>query len=116
MVKQSRIAYLDVAKALAMFLVVFGHIIVTYDSRGYNAPVAQGIYSFHTALFMFLSGYFFQSSLKKSFKTLMLVKSRQLLLPYFAWSVVCLLLIDIPTSSFDISGCLTNFCMGGGIS
>lgn len=110
---KSRILYLDIAKALAMFLVVLGHVIITYDSRGYNAPVALGIYSFHTALFMFLSGYFFQSSLNKNFKTLILSKSRQLLLPYFTWGVICLLLIDIPTSGFDISGCLRNFCFGG---
>ena len=28
--------------------------------------------------------------------------------------MICLLLIEIPTSDFDFLGCLTNFCIGGG--
>ena len=48
-----RIAYIDILKGVAAFLVVLGHI-VTYDAdfhRLYNV-----IYSFHMPLFMFLSG------------------------------------------------------------
>lgn len=115
MMKKTRIAYLDIAKALAMFLVVLGHVIVSFDTRGYEAPAAGIIYSFHTALFMFLSGFFFQSNLRRDFKTLVKDKTRQLLIPYFCWSVICLLLIDIPMSQFDVSGCLSAF-IGGGTS
>ncbi len=49
----SRIKYFDVAKALAIFLVVNGHIIVFHNSMSYANPWAEVIYSFHTALFMF---------------------------------------------------------------
>lgn len=108
-----RIVYLDVAKALAMFLVVLGHITVWYDTRGYNAPTALFLYSFHSALFMFLSGCFFNSCLRKDFKTLLIEKSRQLLIPYLAWLIILLVFVDIPASGFDVSGCLIGFLRGG---
>lgn len=108
-----RIVYLDVAKALAMFLVVFGHIIVEYDTREYNAPAALYIYTFHTALFMFLSGFFFQSCLSKTIKSLFFEKTRQLLIPYLCWWVVYLFVIEIPESGFDVSGCVSTFLRGG---
>lgn len=108
-----RLVYLDVAKALAMFLVLFGHIIVEYDSRGYGAPFALGIYSFHTALFMFLSGFFFQSCLRKGFKSLLKEKTIQLLIPYICWWTLYLFIIDIPESHFDVVGCIKSFMTGG---
>ena len=55
----NRIAYLDIAKALAIFLVVWGHVIVFNNTASYEDRIAKAIYSFHTAFFMFLSGYFF---------------------------------------------------------
>ncbi len=77
----NRIAYIDAVRAFAMMLVVLGHVIVTYDVRAYDAPTAQVIYSFHTALFMFVSGCFFSNTIKKNAKTVIVDKVRQLLLP-----------------------------------
>jgi fucose 4-O-acetylase-like acetyltransferase len=108
-----RITYLDVAKAFAMYLVVFGHILVEYKAKGFSESVGQIIYSFHTALFMFLSGYFFQNTLKRDFKTLCVDKSRQLLLPYISWSIICLFVLEIPFSSTGAMGCLSAFVKGG---
>lgn len=110
-----RIVHLDIAKSLAMFLVIFGHIIVTYDSRGYAAPIAGAIYSFHTALFMFVSGWFFSNVLNKESKVVVIDKARQLLLPYFSWSVLVLLFQQIPESGFDVRGCLYDFIQGGAL-
>ena len=109
-----RILYFDIAKALAIYLVVLGHVIVLYDSRAYASPFAQYIYSFHTALFMFLSGIFFSNALRKDFVTLMREKSRQLLLPYISWSLVLLLVIEIPRNGFDQSlETIKNYVLGG---
>lgn len=66
----NRIAYLDIAKALAIFLVVWGHVIVFNNTASYEDRIAKAIYSFHTAFFMFLSGYFFSYALRKDVKTL----------------------------------------------
>lgn len=108
-----RLTYIDVSKALAMFLVVFGHIVVEYDTREFGAPVAAFIYSFHTALFMFVSGLFFNNCLRKSFKHILIEKSRQLLLPYICWWTLYLFIIDIPESHFDVGGCIYSFITGG---
>lgn len=111
---KNRIVYLDLAKALAIFLVVWGHIIVCHDSEQYADKVAQCIYSFHTAFFMYLSGFFFSFSLKKSPKKLVLEKSRQLLVPYFSWSVVMLLLINIPEGGLpNAISTVKDFVLGG---
>jgi len=107
-----REVYMDVARALAMFLVVFGHIIVYNDVRGYSAPSAQMIYSFHTALFMFVSVWFFPNILRKDWKTVIKEKTCQLLLPYLGWSIICLMLIDLPISGFDVCSCFSDFLMG----
>lgn len=109
----NRILYLDVAKSLAMLLVVFGHVIVDYDTRGYAAPCALAIYSFHTAFFMFMSGWFFSNALKKQYKTLIVEKSRQLLLPYFSWSIIMLIFLQIPEYGFDVFGSMSDFIKGG---
>lgn len=55
-----RIQWPDLLKAFAITLVVIGHVISTYDSRGYHATIAEWIYSFHMPLFMMLSGMFFK--------------------------------------------------------
>lgn len=58
----SRIAYIDIARAFACFLMVWGHVAINYEKGSYHAPVAVWIYSFHMALFMMLSGMFLSSS------------------------------------------------------
>ena len=110
----NRILYLDVAKAFAIFLVVLGHVIVFHDSLSYGNPLAQVIYSFHTALFMFLSGFFFESCLRRDFISLLRDKSRQLLLPYLSWSFVCLIFIGIPEAGFEnLFSTLNGYILGG---
>lgn len=48
---KKRIAWIDVAKGLAILLVIAGH------SLGYNSLICKIIYSFHMPLFFILSGY-----------------------------------------------------------
>lgn len=84
----TRILWPDVLKSFAIFLVILGHVSSVYDSRGYSSPIALWIYSFHMPLFMMLSGMFFKYSLKKDFKTLLIDKSRLLLLPLSCWGIM----------------------------
>lgn len=112
--ENQRIVYFDIVKLLAIYLVVLGHVIVLYDSRTYASPFAQYIYSFHTALFMFLSGIFFTNALRKDFVTLIREKSRQLLLPYISWSLVLLLVIEIPRNGMgQFLEMIENYVLGG---
>lgn len=83
-----RLLWPDVLKSFAIFLVILGHVSSVYDSRGYSSPIALWIYSFHMPLFMMLSGMFFKYSLNKDFKTMLIDKSRLLLLPLLCWGIV----------------------------
>ena len=83
-----RIKYLDYLKAFAIYLVVYGHLLCDYADEQASSPVCITIYSFHMALFMSLSGYFFQSSLKKSFTEVLKSKAVQLLIPLIAWDII----------------------------
>lgn len=103
MVTNKRIAYFDLLKLFAVLLVIVGHVVSQYDSRGYSHPINVWIYSFHMSLFMFLSGLFFHNTLKKSFKEMVCSKSILLLLPLVSWSVVNLTmneLIMMPVSGW----------------
>ena len=83
-----RIKYLDYLKAFAIYLVIYGHLLCDYADEQASSPVCITIYSFHMALFMSLSGYFFQSSLKKSFTEVLKSKAVQLLIPLIAWDII----------------------------
>lgn len=85
-----RIQWPDLLKAFAIILVVIGHVVSTYDVRGYNAPIALWIYSFHMPLFMMLSGMFFKYTLDKPFGLMIKLKCRTLLLPLVSWSLILL--------------------------
>jgi len=58
--------------------------------NAYHNPVFGFIYSFHMPLFFLISGFFFQSSLKLSYKEFIWSKSKQLLLPCFVWLLIFL--------------------------
>lgn len=87
----SRILYWDVAKAVAIFLVVWGHILqnLTLNSDYWLTDVlSQFIVSFHMPLFMLVSGYFAYSSLKKEFWSVLFGKFRQLIVPSVLWYII----------------------------
>lgn len=72
MAKAQRIAYLDIAKCLAIYLVCLGHTHPSYNGL---------IYSFHMPLFMMMSGFFSEHSLKSSFLPFIKKKTLNLILP-----------------------------------
>lgn len=97
---RSRNLYLDVAKGIAIILVVFGHNI-QYGSFECNNedffenPLFIAIYSFHMPLFMLISGYLFCHSIK-SYSWSQNVKSRftKLVLPIIIWNSIYLFIMD----------------------
>lgn len=96
-----RLPWPDVLKCFAIFLVILGHVVASYDSRGYAAPVNRWIYSFHMPLFMMLSGLFFKYALSKPFKTMLRGKSMQLLVPLVAWSAVGVVIEQLLFTNFN---------------
>lgn len=78
----SRIAYLDLVKCVAIWLVLWGHAITQLMNHelGQN-PAYVFIYSFHMPLFMMVSGFFARSSFKLTAKELVWKKFKQLIWP-----------------------------------
>lgn len=90
----NRIRSFDFVKFIAIFTVIWGHMI-QYLLPGvcYENKIYQIIYSFHMPLFMIVTGYFSLSSLKRSFINLLNGKFNQLILPGItATTIHCVLM------------------------
>jgi len=92
MQKHARLAYVDIAKGIAMLLVIIGHC-------SYSEKMLVGwLYSFHMPLFFALSGFTFRVEKHTSFREILSAKAKQLIIPYFSFSallwVLNLLLLD----------------------
>lgn len=74
-----RIEFVDIAKALAIFLVVFGHMIPP------GTPEKTMVYSFHMPLFFLLSGFFMKKGNGIKFRTLLYKKWHALMVPFLIW-------------------------------
>lgn len=83
---------LDICRGIAMFLVVFGHVIQCYSKtpeQYLSNRIYLMIYTFHMPLFMLISGILYKKSVTN--KHASVKKSTwQLLYPYFLWGGVIL--------------------------
>ena len=80
-----------ILSALAMILVVMGHVDEGMLTIGGLFPY----YSFHIALFLFISGYFYKPEKEEQIGAYLTGKARSLLLPYFIWNVFYGLLVVV---------------------
>lgn len=94
--KSRRIVELDIARVIGMYLVVFRHL-YSYDG---GSPIRVWIYSFHMALFFFVSGILHRE--RASFNASVAHFAKALLLPAVVFGVVYLVLF-IPLTYFNIS-------------
>ncbi len=99
---RSRIAWIDYAKGIGIILVVYGHVISGLSNAGVLQTISieakyaldlsvQAIYTFHMALFFFLSGLLFKDrSVKTDRQRLGFAgkKIATLMYPYLIWSIV----------------------------
>lgn len=108
---KKRIEWVDLAKGIAILLVVFGHALQgTINSNGLTlfgdyssiTVIYKIIYGFHMPLFFFLSA-LFTGFLKRSAKSVILQKTKRLLVPYFIWSLVVAFFMQI-ASKYTNSG------------
>lgn len=83
---KQRVQWIDIARAMAMFLVFFGHL----GDSWFPAlnPIIQAIYTFHMPLFFVLSGLFFKPAVELA--GLLKKRARTLLIPYYVFSVFAL--------------------------
>ncbi|KAA0697684.1 hypothetical protein DTW90_20120 [Neorhizobium sp. P12A] len=88
---RKRVMAFDIARGVAIILVVFGH-----TQRGLVAAnVMYGyvisdyvIYTFHMPLFFVLSGYFFRGPATEEPQQWWWTRSRAIVYPYFLWSII----------------------------
>ncbi len=92
---EQRKDWVDVAKAIGIILVVYGHVIRGLESAGIwtnqesYAFLDNVIYSFHMPLFFFLSGLFIQGSLNRQGKfSFFKSKIDTIFYPYLLWSIL----------------------------
>ena len=90
-----RLEHMDLLKCFAIFSVLLGH--ATEQLSGglfWDHPLWEFIYSYHMPLFMFVCGFFFPSSLKRSFGEMAGVKLRQLGIPSLtAFAIACAIML-----------------------
>lgn len=85
----NRIVALDVLKAFAIFIVVWGHVIqFGLTTECYDEPIYKFIYTFHMPLFMVLCGYFSWNSMRLSWWGVFKKKFISLIVPCISWGVV----------------------------
>lgn len=77
-----------ILKALGIIAVVMGH-------SSYRIGGAFDSYSFHMALFIFISGYFFKISYENNFRLFIKNKIKSLIIPYFLYNFFYAVLTNI---------------------
>ncbi len=83
-----RLDFIDVARAIAIFLIVLGHTLVHSAHCGL---VYKYIYSFHVPLFFILSGFVFKRKDIESYFTFFKNKFLRIMIPYFIWATLFLI-------------------------
>lgn len=94
-----RITYIDIAKILAMFLVVYTHTAQNIAQDNYMNEIGfTSIQSLHMPLFMIMSGYFLNLGKLKNNKIVDYLKKKflHLVLPTFFWYTLLVLAFNEP--------------------
>lgn len=78
LVQKRRIFWIDAAKAIGIFCIVFGHVLQT-------GILNKAVYTFHVPLFFFLSGVVFHYE-EYDFLQLAKKQAKVLLYPYYIWA------------------------------
>lgn len=102
MEKKKRIDWLDVSKALGIYLVVLGHLVIL------NYKQFRFIFAFHMPLFFAVAGYVFASKEIPVFKKFIKSKFKEYVLPIIVIIVIGLLqCLLIPTKSCNAQSLFT---------
>lgn len=105
---KQRVQWIDVAKGLTIFLVVWGHLIEHYNVDSW---VYYYIYAFHMPCFFFLSGYVFNVEKYNNLWALIKNKFRTLIIPIYAFGLINIFIMLVKhLVSGDIASYLTGLC------
>jgi fucose 4-O-acetylase-like acetyltransferase len=93
-ITKSRIEFVDLLKAFAIFCVLWNHSIGDLIT-GYfflADPVLKFLATFHMPLFFMISGFFLSSFLKLNFKEGFKKRFTELMIPHITWSILIILM------------------------
>lgn len=91
-----RLKKFDLLKGILIILVILGHAMNYSFNDVWNNKLFNCIYSFHMPLFIFLSGYFFKSCLKKNIKEMLINKYQRLMMPTIIFTTIIILIVGAP--------------------
>jgi fucose 4-O-acetylase-like acetyltransferase len=117
--EKNRILYIDRLRGINIFLVVMGHVFAfnVIDSKE-SALFAWGS-TFRMPLFMFLCGYIacklITPNIFKDYSKFIIKKSRTLLVPFFAWSLIADNFFFTNKTEFNILETFLALINGGGL-
>lgn len=80
---KERIHYIDIAKGIAMILVILGH-----TKKLVSPTIVWWLYTFHMPLFFMLSGMVFNPDKYKTFKEMFKAKFKSLIIPYISFCLI----------------------------
>ena len=80
---KQRVHYIDLAKGIAMILVILGH-----TKKLVSPTVVWWLYTFHMPLFFMLSGMVFNPDKYKNFKEMFKAKFKSLIIPYICFCLI----------------------------
>lgn len=91
-----RISWIDVAKGLGIFFIVWGHVLRTGHFRIY-------LYTFNVTIFFFLLGYTFKNNV--SLKMLFKKRFLKTMIPYYIWAVLSIMIFLLMAKflSFEVT-------------
>lgn len=118
-----RLRYIDVARGISMFIIVFSHA-MSVATHAY--PVYRVLFFINVPIFFVLSGYTFRVKEGESFFKFLKNKFLRIMLPYFVWALVFLIPYlffggDVAeefqqTTSFDLWTQIKNTLYGNGVN
>lgn len=118
---KKRIKYIDIAKAIAMIIIVIGHTLV---HSKHCSGIFWFLYSFNVALFFILSGITFK--VNDTFGCFVKKKFLRIMIPYFIWAIVFIIPYLIfgknignsleTKQSFELLNVIKNTLYGNGIN
>ena len=105
--KNERKHYIDIARGVAIILVVMGHAVNEYSLN--SEPLEKIIYSFHMPLFFIISGLVFRVKDGDTFPAFFKKRSKGLMLPYLLFAALITLaniaqsvILKAPSAFFDL--------------
>ncbi len=97
--KSNRLKHLDIARGICIFFVVLGHAIIPgiRNNNKILEYIYKYIYSFHMPVFFIISGIIFENNVYKYKDKLLFLKKKAklLLVPYFTFSVITYIGVEI---------------------